>query len=105
MSPGRVAKRWLTADEFQQSSRELEEELEKDLQATEKEKLELKEKIARLEIEKDEWKVSRTNRDVGTISRTHVDFAGKACRFAEAAQLDNQCDAGELSGSRLALLS
>lgn len=49
----------LIVDEFQQSSRELEEELEKDLQATEKEKLELKEKIVRLEIEKDEWKVSR----------------------------------------------
>lgn len=45
------------AEEFQQSSKELEEELEKDLQATEKEKLELKEKIVRLEIEKDEWKV------------------------------------------------
>jgi nuclear distribution protein NudE len=45
------------ADEFQQSSKELEEELEKDLLTTEKEKLELKEKIVRLEIEKDEWKV------------------------------------------------
>lgn len=44
-------------DEFQQSSKELEDELEKELSATEKVQMELKERITRLEGEKDEWKV------------------------------------------------
>jgi DNA-binding transcriptional regulator GbsR (MarR family) len=46
-------------DEFQASSKELEDELERELSATEKQQTELKEKIKRLEAEKDEWKVSR----------------------------------------------
>ena len=45
------------ADEFQASSKELEDELERELQATEKQQAELKEKINRLEGEKEEWKV------------------------------------------------
>ena len=45
------------ADEFQTSSRELEEELEKELAATEKQQAELRGKISRLEVEKEEWKV------------------------------------------------
>lgn len=44
-------------DEFQASSKELEDELERELSATEKQQTELKEKIKRLEAEKDEWKV------------------------------------------------
>lgn len=45
-------------DEFQASSKELEDELEKELAATEKQQAELKERIKRLEGEKEEWKVS-----------------------------------------------
>jgi nuclear distribution protein NudE len=44
-------------DEFQASSKELEDELERELGATEKQQAELKEKIQRLEAEKEEWKV------------------------------------------------
>ncbi|EIW71989.1 hypothetical protein TREMEDRAFT_25219 [Tremella mesenterica DSM 1558] len=43
-------------DEFQASSKELEDELERELAATEKHQAELKEKINRLEAEKEEWK-------------------------------------------------
>lgn len=50
------------SDEFQASSKELEDELEKELSATEKQQTELKEKIKRLEAEKDEWKVSVNSR-------------------------------------------
>ena len=46
------------SDEFQASSKELEDELEKELAATEKQRAELKEKIKRLEVEKEEWRVS-----------------------------------------------
>jgi septal ring factor EnvC (AmiA/AmiB activator) len=45
-------------DEFQASSKELEDELEKELAATEKQQAELKERIKRLEEEKEDWKVS-----------------------------------------------
>ena len=48
------------SDEFQASSKELEDELERELSATEKQQTELKEKIKRLEAEKDEWKVRYT---------------------------------------------
>lgn len=47
----------LELDEFQSSSRELEEELEKDLERSEKAKLDLETKVAKIENEKDEWKV------------------------------------------------
>ncbi|KAI9634142.1 uncharacterized protein MKK02DRAFT_38814 [Dioszegia hungarica] len=43
-------------DEFQASSKELEDELEKELAATEKQQAELKDRIKRLEGEKEEWK-------------------------------------------------
>lgn len=39
------------------SSRELEQELEKELEATEAKQNELRDRIQRLEVEKDEWKV------------------------------------------------
>lgn len=56
---GRNTRARLTpSDEFQASSKELEDELERELLATEKQQTELKEKIKRLEAEKDEWKVS-----------------------------------------------
>ncbi|KAK1921923.1 hypothetical protein DB88DRAFT_496522 [Papiliotrema laurentii] len=44
-------------DEFQQSSKELEDELERELSMTEKAQAELKDRIVRLEAEKEEWKV------------------------------------------------
>lgn len=47
----------MSSDEFQASSKELEDELERELAATEKQQTELKERIKRLEAEKDEWKV------------------------------------------------
>ncbi|WRT70183.1 uncharacterized protein IL334_007177 [Kwoniella shivajii] len=43
-------------EEFQQSSKELEDEMEQELASNEKVQGELKEKIKRLEIEKEEWK-------------------------------------------------
>lgn len=48
----------METDEFQVSSKELEDELEKELAATEKQQTDLKEKIKRLEAEKEDWKVS-----------------------------------------------
>jgi chaperonin cofactor prefoldin len=45
-------------DEFQASSKELEDELERELAATEKQQADLREKIKRLEGEKEDWKVS-----------------------------------------------
>ena len=45
-------------DEFQTSSKELEDELERELAATEKQQTDLREKIKRLEGEKEDWKVS-----------------------------------------------
>jgi U3 small nucleolar ribonucleoprotein component len=47
----------METDEFQVSSKELEDELEKELAATEKQQTDLKEKIKRLEAEKEDWKV------------------------------------------------
>lgn len=47
----------LELDEFQTSSRELEEELEKDLERSEKAKQDLENKVAKVDNEKDEWKV------------------------------------------------
>ena len=44
-------------DDFHASSKELEEELERELERTEKAQQELKVKVARAEHEKDEWKV------------------------------------------------
>lgn len=46
-----------SADDFQTSSKELEEELERELAATEKQQAELKDRIQKLEAEKEEWKV------------------------------------------------
>jgi len=48
----------LPPDEFQVSSRELEAELEKELEATEARQAELRDRIQRLEIDRDDWKVS-----------------------------------------------
>lgn len=50
-------------DDFQVSSRELEEELERELERTEKAQQELKVKAAKAEQEKDEWKVRGTHLD------------------------------------------
>lgn len=44
-------------DDFHASSKELEEELERELERTEKAQQELKVKVAKAEHEKDEWKV------------------------------------------------
>ncbi|KAJ3477540.1 hypothetical protein NLI96_g10392 [Meripilus lineatus] len=46
----------LELDEFQLSSRELEEELEKDLERSEKAKTELENKVAKIEDDRDTWK-------------------------------------------------
>ncbi|ODN94712.1 hypothetical protein L198_04854 [Cryptococcus wingfieldii CBS 7118] len=43
-------------EEFQQSSKELEDEMEQELSANDKQQADLREKIKRLEQEKDEWK-------------------------------------------------
>ncbi|ODN99046.1 hypothetical protein I350_07199 [Cryptococcus amylolentus CBS 6273] len=43
-------------EEFQQSSKELEDEMEQELAANDKQQADLREKIKRLEQEKDEWK-------------------------------------------------
>lgn len=48
----------ISKDEFQASSKELEDELERELAATEKQQADLREKIKRLEGEKEDWKVS-----------------------------------------------
>lgn len=45
-------------EEFQQSSKELEEEMTLELERTERAQQELKTKAARLESERDEWKVN-----------------------------------------------
>lgn len=47
-------------DEFQRSSKELEEELERELELTERAQEDLKAKVNRAESEREEWKVSRT---------------------------------------------
>lgn len=44
-------------DEFHTSSKELEEELIKEIERTEKAQQELKVKVAKTELERDEWKV------------------------------------------------
>ena len=44
-------------DDFHHSSKELEEELERELERTEKAHQDLKVKVARAEMERDEWKV------------------------------------------------
>lgn len=46
-------------NEFQSSSRELEEALEKDLEASEKDQRKQRDKIEALEFEVEEWKVSQ----------------------------------------------
>lgn len=61
----------MTADDFQTSSRELEQELEKELEATEAKQQELKDRIHRLETEKDEWRtksVQQQKQHSSTIS-------------------------------------
>jgi hypothetical protein len=45
-------------EDFQQSSKELEEEMNLEITRTEKAQQELKTKVARVEAERDEWKVS-----------------------------------------------
>ena len=44
-------------EEFQRSSKELEEELERDVDRAEKEKETLRIKLANIELDRDEWKV------------------------------------------------
>ena len=44
-------------DDFQRSSKELEDELERELERTEKTQQELRVKAAKAESERDEWKV------------------------------------------------
>ncbi|WVR07640.1 hypothetical protein IAU60_004682 [Kwoniella sp. DSM 27419] len=46
-------------EEFQQSSKELEDEMEQELAANDKQQADLKDKIKRLEAEKDEWKAKQ----------------------------------------------
>jgi hypothetical protein len=48
-------------EDFQQSSKELEEELEHELERTEKAQQDLKVKAAKAEAERDEWKVCITH--------------------------------------------
>lgn len=74
-------------DEFQASSKELEDELEKELSATEKQQAELKEKIKRLEAEKDEWKVSQTLANAAVHRLVANSGTGKAHCAAKDAQL------------------
>ncbi len=50
-------------DDFQASSKELEDELERELSATETQQAELKDRIKRLEAEKDDWKVCMPQRN------------------------------------------
>ena len=50
------------ADDFQSSSKELEEELERELLATEEAQQDLRAKITKLEGEKDDWKVRSLGR-------------------------------------------
>jgi nuclear distribution protein NudE len=45
-------------DDFHHASKELEAELENELQRTEKAQLDLKVKVSKAEAERDEWKVS-----------------------------------------------
>lgn len=45
-------------EDFQQSSKELEEEMNLEIIRTEKSQQELKTRVARVETERDEWKVS-----------------------------------------------
>lgn len=64
------------SDEFQASSKELEDELERELSATEKQQTELKEKIKRLETEKDEWKVCSWSKLSVTSGSERTDRVG-----------------------------
>ena len=57
----RLAETLSDLDEFQRSSKELEDELEKDLERNEKLQQELRVKVARAETERDEWKVRFPN--------------------------------------------
>ena len=52
----------LALEEFQGSSKELEEEMEKEMAATEKREGELRTEAERLRSEVDGWKVGRRNR-------------------------------------------
>ncbi|KAG9041851.1 NADH:ubiquinone oxidoreductase [Tulasnella sp. UAMH 9824] len=59
----RASEEWLDLvrnklDEFQASSQELEEELEKELQRTERAQQDLEDQIRRLEIDRDDWQVT-----------------------------------------------
>ncbi len=53
----RLAETLSDLDEFQRSSKELEDELEKDLERNEKAQQESRVKAAKAETERDEWKV------------------------------------------------
>jgi nuclear distribution protein NudE len=59
-------------DDFQTSSRELEEELEKELAATEKQQADLRDKISKLEVEKEEWKVRLAALDVLLLAQSSM---------------------------------
>jgi len=54
-------------DEFHTSSKELEEELIKEIERTEKAQRDLKVKVSRTETERDEWKVRCTVLQAATI--------------------------------------
>lgn len=71
-------------DEFQVSSRELEQELEKELEATEARQADLRDRIQRLENEKEEWRVSLASFSV-------TDRSDQVCQPAKDAQLDHCC--------------
>ena len=53
-------------DDFHHSSKELEEELERELERTEKAQQELKVKVARAETERDDWKVCIARASMGS---------------------------------------
>lgn len=66
-------------DEFHASSKELEEELERELERTEKAQQDLKVKVARAERERDEWKVC-TSRQYDYMRITHGIPSPNSCR-------------------------
>ncbi len=61
-------------DEFHQASKELEAELESELQRTEKSQHELRNKVVRAENERDEWKV-RTRLVTSNAPQLNIGFS------------------------------
>lgn len=78
-------------DDFHQSSKELEEELERELSRTEKAQQDLKVKVERAEGERDQWKVRRSRASRVT---TPVDpRAGQIHGATDQSQYDNHISA------------